>query len=445
MASAWISVSLNALISAGFGSSSVRMIGDQITAEHFEPMLDLFLAIVGAAQQHVAQMVEPFAQAFGEAEHLGDATLHQHVEVQRYPAFQLGQPEQRFHQQFRIDRTGFRLDHKADVFGGFIPDVADQRQLLVVEQFGDLLDQPRLLHQPRNLGDDDHPGAARALFLAPSGAGAERATPGHVGLGNALLGIDDDAAGREIRTLHPFQQRLRLRLGLVDQVQRRIAKLGGVVRRDRGRHADRDALRAVGEQVRKSAGQNDRLFRLAVVIGAEFDAVLVDAFEQQPRDLGHARFGVAVGGRIIAVDIAEIALPVDQRIARGEILRQPHQRVVDRLVAMRMERAHHVADDFGGFLERRAGVQPQQPHTVENAAVHRLQPVAGVRQRAVHDGRERVSEIALLERIAQHHLVDLSRLRRNQSFSHGEELNADGESGKPRISAAGRPGERRPP
>ena len=93
-------------------------IGDQIAAEHFEPVLDLLLAIVGAAQQHVAQMVEPFAQAFGKAEHLGDAALDQHVEVQRNPAFQLGQPEQRFHQQFRIDRARFRLDHEADVFGG---------------------------------------------------------------------------------------------------------------------------------------------------------------------------------------------------------------------------------------------------------------------------------------------------------------------------------------
>ena len=112
-------------------------------------------------------------------------------------------------------------------------------------------------------------------------------------------------------------------------MQRGVAKLGRVVRRDRGRHADRDALRAVGEQVRKAAREYDRLFRLAVVIGAEFDAVLVDAVEQKPRDLGHPRFGVAKSGRIIAVDIAEIALPVHQRIARGEILRQPHQRVID--------------------------------------------------------------------------------------------------------------------
>ena len=133
-------------------------------------------------------------------------------------------------------------------------------------------------------------------------------------------------------------------------MQRGVAELGRVVRRDRGRHADRDALRAVGEQVRKAAGQHDRLFGLAVVIGTEFDAVLVDAFEQQPRDVGHARFSVAVGGGVIAVDIAEIALAVDQRVARGEILREPYHGVVDRLVAMRMERAHHVADDLADFL-----------------------------------------------------------------------------------------------
>ena len=62
--------------------------------------------------------------------------------------------------------------------------------------------------------------------------------------------------------------------------------------------------------------------------------------------------------------------------------------------------------------------------------MHRLQPVAGVRQRAMHDGRERISEIALFQRLAQLHLVDLGRLRRNQSFSHGEGLNRDGAADK---------------
>ena len=162
----------------------------------------------------------------------------------------------------------------------------------------------------------------------------------------------------------------------------------------------------------KPPGITTGSLRLAVVIGAELDAVLVDAIQQQLRDRGHARFGVAVGGRVIAVDIAEIALAVDQRVARGEILRQPHHGVVDRLVAMRMERAHHVADDFCGFLEGRAGIEIEEPHAIEDAPVHRLQPVAGVRQRAMHDGRERIGEIALFQRIPQHHLVDFGRLFR---------------------------------
>ncbi|MGY4333644.1 hypothetical protein ACVWWG_008061 [Bradyrhizobium sp. LB7.2] len=415
-------------------------IGNQQAAENLQPALDLGLAMVGPTDQHVAQMVKPFAQALRESHHLGHTALDQHVEVQRNLVFELRQPEQRFHHQRRIDILRLRLDYDTDVFGRLVPDVSDQRQLLLVQQFGDLLDQARLLHQKGYLGDDDDPGAACALFLLPSGADAERAAAGGIGFSDRLLGIDADAAGREIRALDPFQQRLGFRVGLLDQMQRGFAELGGVVRRDRGRHADRDTLRAIGEQVREAAGQHDGLFRLAVVIRAELDPVLVDAVEQKPRDVGQPRFGVAVGSGIIAVDIAEIALAVDKRIARGEVLREADHGVVDRLVAMRMERAHHVADDFGGFFERRAGVEPEQPHAVEDAPVHRLQAVAGIGQRAVHDGRKRVGKIALFQRLTQRHVVNFGRfLRRNQSFSHAARLNRGSESGKDRLVPCGRP------
>ena len=126
------------------------------------------------------------------------------------------------------------------------------------------------------------------------------------------------------------------------------------------------------------------------------------------RDLGQPRLGVAHGGGVIAVDVAEIALPVDQRIALREILRQPHQRVVDRLVAVRMELADDVADHARAFLERRAGVEAQLLHRVQQPPVHRLEPVARIRQRAVHDGGERVGEIALLQRLAQRDVLDLA-------------------------------------
>ena len=130
-------------------------------------------------------------------------------------------------------------------------------------------------------------------------------------------------------------------------MQRRIGKFGDIVRRDRCRHADRDALRAIRQQVRDAGRKQARLLGLAVIGRAEIDRILVDAIEQKLRDLGHARFGVAHGGSIIAVDIAEIALPVDKPVAHREFLRQPDHRVIDRRIAMRVELAHDVADNAG--------------------------------------------------------------------------------------------------
>jgi len=46
------------------------------------------------------------------------------------------------------------------------------------------------------------------------------------------------------------------------------------------------------------------------------------------------------------------------------------QCIVNRLVAVRMEIAHHVADDFRRFLERGTWIEAQQPHAVEDAPVH---------------------------------------------------------------------------
>ena len=194
------------------------------------------------------------------------------------------------------------------------------------------------------------------------------------------------------------------------------------MRRDRGRHADRDALRAVGEQVGERARQHHRLAFAAVVGRAEIDRVLVDAVDQKPRHLGQARLGVAHRGRVIAVDVAEVALPVDQRIALREILREAHQRVIDRLVAVRMEFADDVADDACALLEGCAGIEAQLPHGKQHPAVHRLEAVARVRQRAVHDGGQRVSEIALLQRLAQCDFLDVRGFGRNQTLAHAARL-----------------------
>ena len=182
--------------------------------------------------------------------------------------------------------------------------------------------------------------------------------------------------------------------GIVDQRDGRVDHLAEIVRRDVGRHADGDAAGAVDEEVREARRQDHRLLLGAVVVLAEVDGVLVDVLEQRMRDLGEAHLGVAHGRRRIAVDRAEIALPVDERHAHGEFLRHADERVVDRLVAVRMVLADDVADDARRLAVRLVPVVAGLVHRVEDAPMDRLQPVAHVGQRAAHDHAHGVIEIA---------------------------------------------------
>ena len=175
-----------------------------------------------------------------------------------------------------------------------------------------------------------------------------------------------------------------------------------------------------------------------VVVGAEVDRLLFEALEQVGGGRGDARFRVALGGRVIAVDVAEVALPVDQRVAHGEILRETRQRVVDRLVAVRVIVAHRVADDLGALQEAAVRRQPQLVHGVEDAPVHGLQAVAHVGQRAVHDGRQRVRQVALFQRVLEVDRLDAAGAGQNRFFGHGNGLARAGRPGKPQVVDAAR-------
>jgi hypothetical protein len=81
---------------------------------------------------------------------------------------------------------------------------------------------------------------------------------------------------------------------------------------------------------------------------------------------------------------------------------------------VRVELADHVADDPGALLEAAAGVEPELEHRVEDAALHGLEAVAHVGQRAGGDGREGVGQVALGERLAEVDDLELLRLARGR-------------------------------
>ena len=97
----------------------------------------------------------------------------------------------------------------------------------------------------------------------------------------------------------------------------------------------------------------------------------------------------------IAGEAAEVPLALDERIARREVLRETHQRVVDRRVPVRVILPHHFADDRRGFPVGPVAAEAHLVHAVEDPALHRLEAVADVRQRARDDDAHRVIEVRL--------------------------------------------------
>jgi hypothetical protein len=192
---------------------------------------------------------------------------------------------------------------------------------------------------------------------------------------------------------------------LVDHRHERVDDLAEIVRRDVRRHPDRDSGRAIHEQVRESRRHDGRLAPRLVVVRLEVDGVGVDVAQHLGREPREPALGVTHRGWRVVVERAEVALAVDERVADGEGLREPHERVVDGLVAVGVVRAHDVADDTGALQPGAVRLQPRLVHGVEDAPVHRLEPVAHVRQRARDDHAHRVVEEA-----RAHLLLELARL-----------------------------------
>jgi hypothetical protein len=207
----------------------------------------------------------------------------------------------------------------------------------------------------------------------------------------------DLAAGRVVRAGDDIEQGVGADLRVVDHRQAGVDDLTQVVRRDVGGHADGDAAGAVDQQVGETGRQDDRLAFLAVVVVLEVDRVLVDVGQQRHGRVAHAALGVAHGRGHIAVDRAEVALTVDQQQTHRERLGHAGQGEIDRLVAVRVEAAEHVADHAGALRIGPVGGHLLIVHRIEDAPVHGLEAVAHVGQRPTDDDAHRIVEIGAFQ------------------------------------------------
>jgi len=109
-------------------------------------------------------------------------------------------------------------------------------------------------------------------------------------------------------------------------------------------------------------------------------------------------------------------MTVDQRITQREILRDANERIVGRLVAVRMVLAEHLTNNTCRFDRLGAMGETELVHGKQNAALHRFLAVFNLGQGAAFDHAHRVFEIALFRVEAELNRIAVIRLSRNLRF-----------------------------
>jgi hypothetical protein len=184
-------------------------------------------------------------------------------------------------------------------------------------------------------------------------------------------------------------------------VPRGADDLDKVVRGHVRGHSDGDATGAVDQEVRVGGGHHGRLHQLVVIVGNEVDGLFVEAGGHQHGRRCESRLGVARSRRAV-IHRPEVAVPVHEWEPHGEGLGHAHQRVIDGRVTVRVVLAHHLTDDTTALDVCAFGSEPELAHAVEDASLHRLEPVARVRQGTRVDHR-----VGVLQERSLHLLLDV--------------------------------------
>ena len=367
--------------------------GDLVAEQDVFPLAGLAQLIARTARDDVAAVLDKKPHEFKQA-HLAGLAAHDRQQDHAERLLHLGVLEEIVQDELRFF-AALQLDDNAHAIAvALVADVSNAFDLFVGDEFRDALDELGFVNLVRNFGDDNVFAILAGFFDCRLGAHGEAAAAGLVGLLDAFA-AGDVAAGRKVRAGNELHRFLQCEFRLFDHRDRGVNHFAEVVGRDVGGHADRNTAGAVNEKIRNARGQDERLFFGFVEVGNEVDGFLLDVGEQFLGDLGETRFRVPHRCGHIAVDGPEVALAVNQGITHVEVLRHAHERVVNRRVAVRVILAEDFADDLGAFAVGLARGQTEFVHAKKNAAMHGLQAVADLRQRAPDDYAHGVIKVGL--------------------------------------------------
>ena len=109
-------------------------------------------------------------------------------------------------------------------------------------------------------------------------------------------------------------------------------------------------------------------------------------------------------------------MPVHEREVDGEVLREAHEGVVHRTVAVRVEFTQNITDDAGALTIIFVVIKAHLVHRIEDAAVDGLEAVANVGNGARLVDRHRIGNEGAFELVVHLDIEDLGHCQRFLKF-----------------------------
>ena len=236
---------------------------NQQTVQQVQTGQDLIQAVLQAATHRGNTEPQPLTQHAPEILHRRLAVSTDDVHVDPVAVLQIGGRKQMLHQIVQIDPVGARNnDDTRRVFViGFIAQIGDHRQLLVLHLRGNLLQHLGARHLMRQRSNHD-----LTVFLAPHRTTAHRAAAAGVHLQQVFPRGDDLGFSGEVRPLNMLQNLVQSGTRIVQQTNTGRSHFFQVMRRDIGRHTDRNTSRSVKQQIGQARRQNHGFFHGTVEV-----------------------------------------------------------------------------------------------------------------------------------------------------------------------------------
>ena len=169
------------------------------------------------------------------------------------------------------------------------------------------------------------------------------------------------------------------------------------MRRCAGCHTNRDTLGSVHQQVGNLDGQNAWFFLRLIEVGQKIHHVFVQIRQKSLlRDLRQTCFRITHCCRTVTLNIAEIAMAVNQGHFLLKILSHYHKRFIDGTVTVGMVFTHGISHDTSRFTIGSVVAYTEFIHIIKSSSLYRLQSVPHIRQCTCNDNTHGIIYVRFL-------------------------------------------------